>query len=122
MSGQGPTDFNDLHVSEGILAVKGQILNALSVAQRSFNRGIEQNEISGAFTTPSINLYVRLEKDNECQGVESIALIVNAAPSFTFPEEHYVCTDGEYLDLVAPSGYDSYEWKITGSIFGGLTG
>lgn len=74
---------------------------------------LEQNEISGDYTTPSINLYVRLEKDNECQGVESIALIVNAAPSFTFPEEHYVCTDGEYLDLVAPSGYDSYEWRNT---------
>ncbi|MBO0590035.1 T9SS type B sorting domain-containing protein [Cellulophaga sp. E16_2] len=74
---------------------------------------LEQNEISGTYTTPSINLYVRLEKDNECQGVETIALVVNAAPSFTFPEEHYVCTDGEYLDLMAPSGYDSYEWRNT---------
>ncbi|WP_158973709.1 T9SS type B sorting domain-containing protein [Cellulophaga sp. L1A9] len=71
---------------------------------------LEQNAVSGTLTTPSTDLYVRLEKNNECQGVEAIKLIVHPTPSFTFPAEHYVCTDGTPLVLNAPTGYDSYNW------------
>tara|TARA_R110000868_G_scaffold14075_1_gene65655 strand:+ start:9682 stop:12396 length:2715 start_codon:yes stop_codon:yes gene_type:complete len=77
---------------------------------------LEQNEISGNFITKSTTLYVRLENSNECQAVEEIEFIVNPSPSFTFPEIHYLCTDGENLNLIAPNGYDSYTWiKLNGT-------
>ena len=71
---------------------------------------LEQNAVSGILTTASTNLYVRLENSNECQGVDEIALIVNPTPIFSFPELHYLCTDGNDLVLNAPDGYDVYKW------------
>lgn len=71
---------------------------------------LEQNSITGTLTSAAISLYVRLEKDNECQGVEIIELIVNPSPSFTFRATHFVCTDGGNLVLNAPMGYDTYQW------------
>lgn len=77
---------------------------------------LEQNAISGMFLTASTTVYVRLENSNECQGVDEIGLVVNPTPTFTFPEIHYLCTDGNDLRLNAPSGYDIYRWiKVDGS-------
>lgn len=77
---------------------------------------IEQNALSGDFLTESRTLYVRLENDNECQGVDEIALIVNPTPNIEFEEIHYLCTDGDPLELIAPVGFDVYRWlRLTGS-------
>ena len=77
---------------------------------------LEQNAISGVLLTESTTLYVRLENSNECQGVDEIELIVNPTPLLTFPEIHYLCTDGSGLILNAPPGYDVYSWrKIDGN-------
>lgn len=77
---------------------------------------LEQDPISGYYLTGSTTLYARLENANECQGVEAIALSVHPAPTFTFPETHYLCTDGTALQLKAPDGYDTYKWmKLNGA-------
>ncbi len=71
---------------------------------------LEQNEITGIYTTESTSLFGRIEDGNECQRVEEIELIVNPTPEFSFPKNHYICTDGIDLVLDAPTGYDVYKW------------
>jgi gliding motility-associated-like protein len=71
---------------------------------------LEQNEITGIYETESTSLIVRVEENNQCQTVEEIELIVNPNPEFSFPETHYLCTDGLDLVLDAPADYDVYIW------------
>lgn len=78
---------------------------------------LEQNSISGLYTSESTTIYIRIENANNCQGVDKIELVVEPTPIFTFPETHYLCTDGNNLVLKAPVGYDIYRWiKTEGSL------
>lgn len=72
----------------------------------------EQNAINGNFLTESTTLFVRLENSNQCQGVDKINLMVNPTPKIEFKKINYLCTDGEPLQLVAPTGFDRYRWLI----------
>lgn len=71
---------------------------------------LELNAVSGNYTTESTTLYVRIENSNQCQGVEEIELIVNPTPSFEIPETYLLCTDGNPLEISAPTGFDTYRW------------
>ncbi|WP_171037092.1 T9SS type B sorting domain-containing protein [Maribacter algarum] len=71
---------------------------------------LEQNPLEGNYRTGSTTLYVRLETNNQCQGVEEIELIVNPLPEVSLENNYQVCTDGEPLYIDAPSGFDSYVW------------
>ncbi|MFK7813979.1 MAG: T9SS type B sorting domain-containing protein [Maribacter sp.] len=77
---------------------------------------IEQNPIDGNYRTTSTILYVRLETNNECEGVEEIELIVNPLPAIVLESNYQVCTGGDSLIIDAPTGFDSYTWyTIVGS-------
>ncbi len=71
---------------------------------------LEQNPLSGNYTTTSTTIYVRIENAGQCQGVEEIELLVNPAPDFVLDEELLLCTDGDPLTLTAPIGFDTYTW------------
>lgn len=76
---------------------------------------LEQNPLSGIYRTTSTPLYIRLETNNQCQGVEEIALVVNPLPEVSIEVNYQVCTDGEPLIIDAPYGFDNYSWfKING--------
>ncbi len=77
---------------------------------------LEQNSIEDTIRTGPTTIYVRLENENQCQGVEEIELNVQPLPDFIFNDRYQVCTDGQPLILNAPSGYDTYQWfKVNGS-------
>lgn len=71
---------------------------------------LEENPLTGTYLSRDTTIYVRLESDNQCIGVEKIDLIVNPVPSFDFGETFEICTDGVALELEAPSGFDTYMW------------
>jgi hypothetical protein len=71
---------------------------------------LEENPLKNKYTSGDTTIYVRLEKDNQCIGVEQIDLVVSALPNFEFTDSHEICTDGEELQLQAPIGFDSYAW------------
>jgi len=77
---------------------------------------LEQNVLDGNYRTTSTSLYIRLETNNQCQGVEEINLLVNPLPEIGLEAHYQVCTDGDPLIIDAPLGFDSYSWfKIDGS-------
>ncbi|WP_299320309.1 T9SS type B sorting domain-containing protein [uncultured Maribacter sp.] len=79
---------------------------------------LEQNPLDGNFRTTSTMLYVRLEANNQCQGVEEIELLVNPIPEVVLDENYLACTDGEPLVISAPAGFDKYTWfKDNGTEF-----
>ncbi len=71
---------------------------------------LEQNELQDNHSTETTTIYVRLEDDNQCLGVEQLELVVNPLPEFTLEESYLVCTDGEALVVNAPGGFQSYTW------------
>lgn len=71
---------------------------------------LEENPLVGSFTTTNTTLYVRIENDNQCQGVETIELFVQPLPEITLETSYQVCTDGEPITIEAPLGFDSYSW------------
>ena len=71
---------------------------------------LEENPLKNKYTSGDTTIYVRLEKDNQCIGVEQIDLVVSALPNFEFTDSYEICTDGEELQLQAPMGFDSYAW------------
>ncbi|WP_051941733.1 T9SS type B sorting domain-containing protein [Maribacter forsetii] len=71
---------------------------------------LEQNPLNGNLRTSATTLYVRLETNNQCQGVEEIELIVNPIPEVILEENYLVCANGEPLRINAPAGYDKYSW------------
>lgn len=92
----------------------GQSFSGLEVGfyETREDAGLELNALPAEYTTQSKTIFARLENNNECQNVEEIELLVNPAPLFTFPEEFTLCTDGEPLDLIAPPGFDTYNWYL----------
>ncbi len=76
---------------------------------------LEQNPLDRNYRTTSTTLYIRLETNNQCQGVEEIKLIVNPLPEVSLETNYQVCTDGDPLIIEAPNGFDRYSWfKIEG--------
>ncbi|MDB4293686.1 T9SS type B sorting domain-containing protein, partial [Maribacter sp.] len=71
---------------------------------------LEQNRLTGNYSTQTTTIYARLEASNQCQGVEELTLVVNPLPEINLEEFYQVCTDGEPLLLAAPEGFDSYTW------------
>lgn len=70
----------------------------------------EENALERSFVSDDTTIYLRLEGDNQCLGVEKLSLGVMPSPIFEFVETLEVCTDGTPIELEAPSGYDSYAW------------
>lgn len=70
----------------------------------------EENPIIGRYTAGKSTLYVRLENNNQCIGVEEIDLLVTPVPSFEFTTSFELCTDGPALELLAPFGFDFTTW------------
>lgn len=71
---------------------------------------LEENSLEHSFVSGDTTIYIRLEDDNQCLGVEKIRLEVMPSPIFEFLDTIEVCTDGAPLELEAPSGFDSYTW------------
>lgn len=71
---------------------------------------LEINPLPISFRTGETSIYVRLEEDNQCQGVDELQLIVHPLPEIMFESDYQVCTDGEPLALTAPTGFDAYQW------------
>lgn len=71
---------------------------------------LEKNQLPDLYISGDTTIYVRLENDNQCLGVEKINLVVNPLPELELADSYQVCTDGESLPLEAPLGFDSYAW------------
>lgn len=71
---------------------------------------LEQNPISGNFSTTPTTIFARIEEKNQCEDVDRINLSVNPTPSFSYDEKISWCTDGPPLSIDAPNGYDLYRW------------
>lgn len=79
---------------------------------------LEQNPISGDYTTESTVIYARVENANECEDVDAINLVVNPTPALAFESELLWCTDGPPLPINAPVGFDIYRWfRAEGAAF-----
>ena len=79
---------------------------------------LENNPLPESYTSEEKMIYIRLENNNQCQGIEELELIVNALPTIQLEAIHQVCSDGEPLVIEAPIGFDSYNWyRIEGSGF-----
>jgi len=72
---------------------------------------LEENPLDGNYTTGTTTLFVRLETNNQCQGVEELELVVQPLPEVFLEENYQVCTDGEPLLIDAPTGFSSYSWQ-----------
>jgi gliding motility-associated-like protein len=71
---------------------------------------LEINPLPMSFSTEETTIYIRLEEDNQCRGVEELQLIVNQSPEIMLESDYQFCTDGEPLPLEAPAGFDAYQW------------
>ncbi len=71
---------------------------------------LEDNALEGNFRTSDTTIYVRIEDDNQCRTVQSIAIVVNPLPELFLEDTYQVCSDGEALVIDAPFGFDSYTW------------
>ncbi|MEL6916970.1 MAG: T9SS type B sorting domain-containing protein [Bacteroidota bacterium] len=71
---------------------------------------LEENPLPNTYISEPATIYVRLENNNQCQGIEQLELIVNPSPIFKFEETFLLCTDGPPLTLNAPLGFDTYKW------------
>ncbi|WP_335966576.1 T9SS type B sorting domain-containing protein [Galbibacter sp. PAP.153] len=73
---------------------------------------LEVNEITlDEIISESTTLFARLEKNNECQGVEEIDLTVNPTPQIKLPDVFpLLCLNIGSLPITAPSGFDLYKW------------
>jgi len=71
---------------------------------------LENSPLPDIYNSSDTIIYVRLENDNQCQGIEALELIVNPLPVVELEKTYQVCTDGEPLTIDAPSGFDSYTW------------
>jgi len=79
---------------------------------------LEDNELEGIFKTSSTTIYVRIENDNQCQVIESIAILVNPHPEISLEDSYQVCSDGEPLVIDSSDSFDNYTWyKIEGNQF-----
>ncbi len=72
---------------------------------------LEQNALHGDFRTTATTIYVRLEDNNQCAGVDKIELLIHPLPSIQLENSYYTCTDGEPLTIDAPNGFDTYSWQ-----------
>ncbi len=70
----------------------------------------ETNPIGSSIQTTNTSLFVRLESNNQCQGVEKVNIVINPLPEINIDKEYLVCTDGEPLLINAPNGFESYTW------------
>ncbi|WP_411031438.1 T9SS type B sorting domain-containing protein [Spongiimicrobium sp. 3-5] len=81
----------------------------------ALDAALEQNSLPDNYNSESTIVYARLERLNQCQGIEQVTLTVNPVPIFDFKDSWLWCTDGPPLELVAPAGFDSYRWlKLDG--------
>ncbi len=71
---------------------------------------LEQNPISGNFTTEPSTLYVRLENNNTCQGVEQLDLEIHPTPKVILEDEYILCTNRPPLEINAETGFSTYTW------------
>ncbi|MCV6629345.1 MAG: T9SS type B sorting domain-containing protein [Flavobacteriaceae bacterium] len=77
---------------------------------------IENKPLSGIYTTSSTTIFVRLESNNNCEGVEQIELKVQPTPEVNIDDHYLLCTNAPPLQLSAALGFDRYRWvKIVGN-------
>ena len=72
---------------------------------------LKLNPLPPSYQSTSSLIYARLELDNECLGVDRIALEVLPTPIFELDETFLLCTDGSPISVEAPAGFDSYRWE-----------
>ncbi len=71
---------------------------------------LEQNPLSDSYLSEDTTVYVRIEENNDCEGIEVVELLVNPLPEISFNGSFFICTDNPVLSLEAPPGYDGYLW------------
>lgn len=111
-----PSLDNSLNGTFDIEVIRKDHFANLEVAfyQNLTDASLEQNPVEGDFITTGTTIYARMEQLNQCQGVQSIELVVRPLPILIFEGVFQVCSDGEPLTLKAPEGFDLYVWHKTG--------
>ncbi|MEX0272998.1 MAG: T9SS type B sorting domain-containing protein [Flavobacteriaceae bacterium] len=71
---------------------------------------LEQHPLPSNYLSGGDTIYLRLENANECQDVMTIDLRLNPSPDISFPQDHWLCIDGEPTHLRGPVGFDLYRW------------
>ena len=71
---------------------------------------IEQNQLPDNYHNGDGTIYARIENENGCEDVLSIQLTVNPAPVITLEDIYQICTDNPDLSIMAPAGFNSYQW------------
>lgn len=76
---------------------------------------LEINPLPGNYSSGTKTIYARLESGSQCVGVQEVPLYVLQSPTPEIQESFSLCTDGEGLQLRAPSGFDAYRWYRSGN-------
>ncbi len=77
---------------------------------------IEQNQLPDNHLTGNGTIYARIDNENGCEDVLSIHLTVNPTPVITMEDNYQICTDNPDLSIMAPAGFDRYQWfNLNGS-------
>lgn len=77
---------------------------------------IEQNPLPDNHQAGNGTIYGRIENEDGCEDVLSIHLTVNPTPVITMEDKYQICTDNPELSIMAPAGFDRYQWfNLNGS-------
>ncbi|WP_340076568.1 T9SS type B sorting domain-containing protein [Leptobacterium sp. I13] len=72
---------------------------------------LEVNRVNGTnFISEPTTLFVRIENNNQCQGIEQFDLIVDPLPIVNIQEEYTLCLNNLPLNINAETGFDTYQW------------
>ncbi len=69
----------------------------------------EEDPLPDSITSTDTTIFLRLENNNQCQGIEDFDLIVDQTPIVNI-EDSILCTNDVPLTLTAETGFDSYRW------------
>ncbi|WBL26628.1 T9SS type B sorting domain-containing protein [Zunongwangia sp. HGR-M22] len=74
------------------------------------NASLEIDALGNEFITSTTSIYARLEIDNQCQGIESVELIVRENPKIQLKDLYNLCLNKGNLQIKA-ADFISYEWQ-----------
>jgi len=78
-----------------------------------------ENELPNKFTSPSTTIYVRIDNELGCGGMEPISLVVNPTPKIELQDSYTICFNPNVnpITLTADASNDFYEWRnSTGNV------
>ncbi len=72
-----------------------------------------ENQLPNKFITPSTTIYVRVDNELGCGGMEPINLVVNTTPKIELEDSYTICFNPNVnpITLTADASNDFYEWR-----------